>query len=102
MPFEVIETEQSNSGQFESEGHIETCPAGLELAVETIPDVKDLLRIMGNDYRPCGIDSCNIADIVKALNKNGIETRACCCGFIKLEGIILLTDGRTLKITMDR
>lgn len=44
-----------------------------------------------------GIDTC-IADIVQALNSAGIYTSNCCCGHGKGEGIILLQDGRTLKV----
>jgi len=44
------------------------------------------------------IDSC-IADLVNALNAAGIYTSNCCCGHGKAEGLILLHDGRALRIT---
>ena len=44
-----------------------------------------------------GIDSC-IADLVKALNRNGIKTIASCCGHGKGQGRIDLADGRILFI----
>ena len=44
------------------------------------------------------VDSC-LSDIVTALNKNGIKTRACCCGHGKNNGIITLHDGRELCIS---
>lgn len=47
-----------------------------------------------------GIDSC-IASIVEALNKNGIRTIASCCGHGKINGSIILSDGRELLIRPD-
>lgn len=44
-----------------------------------------------------GIDSC-IADIVNALNANGIYTSNSCCGHGKSDGVIFLHDGRELII----
>jgi len=44
-----------------------------------------------------GIDYC-IADIVAALNAATITTEASCCGHSKMDGIISLEDGRTIKI----
>jgi len=44
-----------------------------------------------------GIDEC-IFDLIEVLNKNGIETVACCCGHGKRPGIISLKDGRELII----
>ena len=41
------------------------------------------------------IDYC-ISDIVSALNANGIETRASCCGHEKIDGRISLEDGRDI------
>jgi hypothetical protein len=43
------------------------------------------------------IDRC-IAPLVKALNRAGIATVACCCGHGHRQGRIDLDDGRTLKI----
>lgn len=44
------------------------------------------------------IDAC-IADIVGALNRGGMKTKASCCGHGKLAfGTILLADGRELLI----
>jgi len=44
-----------------------------------------------------GIDKC-IAPIVKALNDAGIYTSGCCCGHGKMNGNILLHDGRIITI----
>ena len=44
-----------------------------------------------------GIDIC-ISDIVAALNAAGILTVASCCGHDKLDGEILLDDGREIWI----
>jgi hypothetical protein len=52
------------------------------------------MSIMG---RRQDIDFC-IADIVAALNAANITTVASCCGHKKLDGNILLEDGRELKI----
>lgn len=46
-------------------------------------------------YMP--IDEC-IADLVRALNRSGIKTIACCCGHGKGPGRIDLVDGRILWI----
>lgn len=43
------------------------------------------------------IDSC-IATIVDALNKAGIYTAGCCCGHGRIDGNIILHDGRVLII----
>lgn len=43
------------------------------------------------------IDCC-IADIVAALNAANITTEASCCGHNKLNGNIILTDGRIITI----
>lgn len=43
------------------------------------------------------VDRC-IADLVQALNSAGILTESCCCGHGKVDGTILLQDGRTLVI----
>ena len=43
-------------------------------------------------------DPC-IAPIVSALNAAGIRTIASCCGHNKMDGSILLADGRDLRIT---
>jgi len=44
-----------------------------------------------------GIDFC-IADIVAALNAANIKTIASCCGHDKINGSIVLEDGRELTI----
>jgi len=44
-----------------------------------------------------GIDFC-VADIVAALNAANIPTVASCCGHGKIEGNVVLEDGRELKI----
>ena len=49
---------------------------------------------------PVGVDSC-IASIVKALNKAGIRTLASCCGHNKIDGSIILADGRELLVRDD-
>lgn len=46
------------------------------------------------------VDSC-IANIVHALNAEGIPTIACCCGHGKRPGNIALLDGRELIIAPD-
>ena len=43
------------------------------------------------------IDKC-IADVVAALNAANITTEASCCGHNKLNGNIILTDGRVITI----
>lgn len=43
------------------------------------------------------VDAC-VADIVGALNKAGIETKASCCGHQKIRGSVILADGRELFI----
>ena len=49
------------------------------------------------DGRRRDIDFC-IADIVAALNAANILTIASCCGHGKVDGSILIADGRELKI----
>lgn len=49
---------------------------------------------------PVDVDSC-IATIVAALNKDGIKTIASCCGHGKMDGSIILADGRELCIHAD-
>ena len=44
------------------------------------------------------IDFC-VADIVAALNAANISTTASCCGHGKVDGSILIADGRELKIS---
>jgi len=44
-----------------------------------------------------GIDFC-IADIVASLNAGNIFTKASCCGHGKLDGNIILADGRQITI----
>lgn len=46
------------------------------------------------------IDRC-IAPIVQALNDAGIATIASCCGHGKIEGSIILADGREMLIRKD-
>lgn len=43
------------------------------------------------------VDSC-IAPLVQALNDANIETMGSCCGHNKIEGDILLADGRRIVI----
>jgi hypothetical protein len=47
--------------------------------------------------QPVGIDKC-IFDIICALNAEGLETVASCCGHGKRAGSIILKDGRELVI----
>lgn len=47
--------------------------------------------------RRVDIDIC-IADIVACLNAGNIRTDASCCGHGKIEGSILLEDGRHIRI----
>ena len=49
---------------------------------------------------PVGIDGC-IASIVEALNKDGVRTIASCCGHEKIDGSIILADGRELLVRDD-
>lgn len=66
--------------------------------VSVLLEVPADLSHTGRPYtKACKIDAC-IAPIVKALNKAGIKTRACCCGHGRHEGNIVLEDGRTLII----
>ena len=44
-----------------------------------------------------GIDYC-IADLVAALNAANIVTVASCCGHNKMDGSIVLEDGRELRV----
>ena len=46
------------------------------------------------------VDAC-IAQIVQALNNAGIETIASCCGHNRINGNIVLGDGRVLEIHPD-
>lgn len=45
-------------------------------------------------------DPC-IADIVEALNAEGIQTIASCCGHGEQDGIISMADGRELIVKHD-
>ena len=47
--------------------------------------------------RAVDVDFC-IHDIVAALNANGIETMASCCGHGECDGRIDLSDGRIIRI----
>lgn len=47
--------------------------------------------------RTQGIDFC-IADLVAALNASNLRTVASCCGHGKIDGSIVLEDGRELVI----
>lgn len=67
-----------------------------EWGTETIVD---LPRASGK-IEPVNIDSC-IVSIVEALNKAGIRTIASCCGHGKIEGSIILADGRELLVRDD-
>lgn len=49
--------------------------------------------------KPFYVDKC-IADIVQALNDSGLSTSASCCGHNRLDGSILLRDGRSLRIKL--
>jgi hypothetical protein len=57
----------------------------------------DLSHTGKERFKVCKIDYC-IADIVKALQWNGICMRGSCCGHGKTDGEIQLQDGRTLVI----
>jgi len=60
--------------------------------------VPSYLSYTGKERRKYAlIDSC-IADLVKALNRNGIKTIASCCGHGKGQGRIDLADKRILFI----
>ena len=59
-----------------------------------------ILPKANGNMEPVGIDSC-IASIVEALNKSGIRTIASCCGHGKINGSIILADGRELLIRDD-
>jgi hypothetical protein len=54
---------------------------------------------MAINGRRCDIDYC-IADIVACLNAGGLKTIASCCGHKKIDGSIVLEDGRELKIIL--
>ena len=56
-----------------------------------------LIMKVGKKAQIIDIDSC-IAPIVLALNDAGIETVASCCGHGKIDGSIVLRDGRELVI----
>jgi len=43
------------------------------------------------------VDAC-IADLVRALNEQGMETVASCCGHGRMPGVISLADGREIII----
>lgn len=75
------------------------CKWGTETVMRlTIP--ARLSRTGKKRKKLCGIDSC-IASIVRALNKGGVSTDACCCGHGKRPGVIMLADGRELFIAPD-
>jgi len=59
-----------------------------------------LLPRASGSLESVGIDSC-IASIVEALNKSGIRTIASCCGHGKIDGSIILADGRELLVRDD-
>ena len=48
-------------------------------------------------WKAAETDRC-IAPLVGALQEGGIDMRASCCGHGKVDGSILLQDGRTLMI----
>ena len=60
-------------------------------------ETKLMLPRANGNIKPVGIDSC-IASIVEALNKNGVRTIASCCGHGKIDGSIILADGRELLV----
>jgi len=47
------------------------------------------------------VDRC-IADIITALNRHGIKTIASCCGHGKIDGSIILEDGRHIRIEKNK
>ena len=59
----------------------------------------DTIRVRLKDSY-CDVDAC-IAPIVEALNNNGIETVASCCGHGHINGNIILGDNRVLEIHPD-
>ena len=52
-------------------------------------------------WKKAPIDAC-IAELVKALQKGGIDMRGSCCGHGKCWGYITLQDGRVLYVTKDK
>lgn len=57
----------------------------------------DCQVLMPINIRVRGIDFC-ISDIVAALNAANIKTLASCCGHDKMDGNIILEDGREISI----
>lgn len=47
-----------------------------------------------------GIDAC-IAPLVAALNAAGLYTVNCCCGHGKADGLIILWDGREVRVSLE-
>ncbi len=47
------------------------------------------------------VDLC-IADVVASLNAANIVTKASCCGHKKMDGNIVLEDGRTITVKFPR
>lgn len=56
-----------------------------------------LLKKPSGDSESVGVDLC-IAQIVAALNRDGMRTLASCCGHDRVPGSIVLADGRELII----
>ena len=52
---------------------------------------------LNKQNKPFYVDKC-IADIIQALNDGGLSTVASCCGHNKIDGNIILRDGRELII----
>lgn len=48
-------------------------------------------------WKDAQIDRC-IAPLVRALQRGGIDMRACCCGHGKRNGHIILADGRAMVL----
>lgn len=73
------------------------CEHGDTVALEVT--VSADLAFEGVDTRKVKpIDRC-IAPLVKALNDGGMTTVASCCGHGRMEGTVVLADGRDLRIT---
>ena len=61
----------------------------------------DLSSTGKEKWKDVSIDYC-IADVVDALQKDGIDMRGSCCGHGRMPGYIQLQDGRLLILTDDR
>jgi len=75
------------------------CPhCGRKPVIMNLPVVAELSHTKKEYMKKQSIDAC-IADIVRALNKGGVKTKASCCGHGETPGDIILCDGRNLTIT---